>query len=303
VVTHAHSDHLVRGCGAYLAARDGESLIRARLGEPLSLQGLPYGEVVELYGVKVSLHPAGHILGSAQVRVESGGEVWVVTGDYKLHPDPTCAAFELVRCDTLVTESTFGLPIYRWPKPEEVFAEINAWWRANREAGRASLLYAYVLGKAQRILAGIDPESGPIFTHGAVERMNALYRASGVSLPPTRMATGASKTDLHGALVIAPVSARASPWLQRFGAHSSAFTSGWMRIRGTRRRRAVDRGFVLSDHADWPGLNHAIAASEASSVWVTHGYTNEMVRWLQDRGLEARAVPTRFEGEIEEPDL
>ncbi|MGA2742126.1 MAG: ligase-associated DNA damage response exonuclease, partial [Bryobacteraceae bacterium] len=255
VITHAHSDHACPGSRAYLAARPGVALLRARVGGEAAIQALDYGEPVSLNGVRVSLHPAGHILGSAQVRIESGGEVWVVSGDYKLEPDPTCAAFEPVACDTLVTESTFGLPIYRWPSEAEVFTEIRSWWAANRQAGKASVLFAYSLGKAQRVLAGIDPADGPIYTHGAVENFCQLYREAGVALAPTmHVAAAPPGTDWSGALIVAPPSANGSPLLigmRRFSPFSTGFASGWMRIRGARRRRSLDRGFVLSDHADW----------------------------------------------------
>ena len=296
VITHAHSDHAQPGSAAYLTARPGERLLRARLGDEATIETLDYGQAVTLNGVRVSLHPAGHILGSAQVRLERHGEVWVVSGDYKIEPDPTCAPFEPVRSHAFVSESTFGLPIYRWPPQAEVFAEINAWWRANRERGRASVLFGYALGKTQRLLAGLDPSIGPICTHGAVERINMLYRAAGVELPATGYA-GASSAGYAGAMLVAPPSANGSPWLRRFPARSTGFASGWMRIRGTRRRRFVDRGFVLSDHADWPGLLSAIQSTGAARVLVTHGYRSAMVRWLSERGLEAQALDTRFEGE------
>jgi putative mRNA 3-end processing factor len=268
------------------------------------MQALEYGESVSLAGVRVSLHPAGHILGSAQVRIESRGEVWVVSGDYKLEPDPTCAAFEPVACHTFVTESTFGLPIYRWPSEAEVFAEIRKWWTVNQQAGKASMLFAYSLGKAQRVLAGIDTAAGPIYTHGAVENFCRLYREAGIALAPTTHATSEpAATDWSRALILAPPSANGSPgliWMRRFGPLSTGFVSGWMRIRGARRRRSLDRGFVLSDHADWPGLMAAIRMSGASRVWVTHGYRAPMVEWLKQQGVEAQAVETRFEGEQDE---
>jgi putative mRNA 3-end processing factor len=303
VITHAH--HAFPGSRAYLAARPGEALLRARVGADASIQPLDYAESVHLNGVRVSLHPAGHILGSAQVRIESGGEVWVVSGDYKLEPDPTCAAFEPVACDTFVTESTFGLPIYRWPPEAAVFAEIRAWWAANREAGKASVLFAYSLGKAQRVLAGLgaclDPADGPIYTHGAVEKFCRLYREAGVALAPTVHAAAAPpNTDWSGALILAPPSANGTQWMRRFGPHSTGFVSGWMRIRGARRRRSLDRGFVLSDHADWPGLMSAIRTSGASRVWVTHGYRAPVVEWLKQQGLDAQAIETRFESEQDE---
>jgi putative mRNA 3-end processing factor len=299
VITHAHGDHARWGSGAYLGSREGERVLRTRLGPGARIRSVDFGEPVMVNGVRVSLHPAGHILGSAQVRVEHRGEVWVVSGDYKTEPDPTCTAFEAVRCHTFVTESTFGLPIYRWSPQDEVLSEIRTWWRANREAGRASVVFAYALGKAQRLLAGLGKD-GPIYTHGAVERLNQDYRASGIALPPTRYAGAAPKgTAFHEALIVAPPSMRGSPWLRRFGALSTAFASGWMRIRGARRRRAVDRGFVLSDHVDWPALLEAITATGAECVWVTHGYREPVVRWLQEHGLQARAVASHWEGEPE----
>ncbi len=301
VVTHAHGDHVAWGCGAYLTSSAGAAVLAARLPAGAPITPLAYGESVTMGSVRVSLHPAGHILGSAQVRLELHGEVWVVSGDYKTEPDPTCTPFEPVRCRTFITESTFGLPIYRWRPEHEVMADINRWWRNNAEAGRVSLLYGYALGKAQRLIAGLDPGIGPILTHGAVERMTGVYRSQGVPLPPTTYAgAGARRDTPRGAIVVAPPAADASPWSRRFGPSSNAFASGWMRVRGARRRRSLDRGFALSDHADWPGLLAAIEATGAESVWVTHGYTTVLTRWLSEHGLEARAVATRFEGERED---
>jgi putative mRNA 3-end processing factor len=298
VITHAHGDHARPGSAHYLCAAPGLAVLRARLGEGASIQAVPYGEPVDMNGTRISLHPAGHVLGSAQVRIESRGETWVVSGDYKLEPDPTCAPFEPLACDTFVTESTFGLPIYRWGAPASVAASIEAWWRANAEEKRASVLFAYAFGKAQRILAGLDASIGPILVHGAVDAMNAAYRESGVALPETRLAIELEKGfDVSRALVVAPPSAQGSPWLKRFGDYSDAFASGWMAVRGQRRRLAVDQGFVLSDHADWPGLNRAIEATGARRVLVTHGYTAPLVQWLAERGYEAAAMQTRFEGE------
>lgn len=294
VITHAHADHARVGHAHYLAAAPAEGVLRARLGD-ISLQPLAYGETVEHRGVRVSLHPAGHVLGSAQVRIEHRGEVWVVSGDYKVEPDATCAPFEPVRCHCFITESTFGLPIYRWPPQQEVFAEINAWWAANAAAGRPSLLLGYSFGKAQRLLSGVDASIGPIVVHGAVEPVNRAYRAAGVALPATRLVSEvADKADLRRALVLAPPSVQGSAWRRRFASASDAFASGWMRLRGTRRRRGVDRGFVLSDHADWPGLMQAIAATGAGRVIVTHGYEAVLVRWLQQQGLQAGAFRTEY---------
>ena len=299
VVTHAHGDHALPGSKAYLTARSGLGVLQARVGSDAAVEAWEYGETVHVGDVAVSLHPAGHILGSAQVRLEHRGEVWVVSGDYKLERDPTCAPFEPLRCHTFVTESTFGLPIFRWPEPARVIASIEAWWRGNREANKASVLFAYPLGKAQRILATISGTDGTIYTHGSVERMNALYRNAGVSLAETRpVAEAPAKADWQTALILAPPDAIGSTWMRRFGNYSTAFASGWMRIRGTRRRRALDRGFVMSDHADWPGLLEAIAATGAESVCVTHGYRAPLVRWLNEQGVPAFAVEGQYRGEV-----
>ncbi len=294
VITHAHADHARTGHAHYLAAVPAERVLRARLGN-INLQTLAYGEKTVINGVTVSLHPAGHVLGSAQVRLEHGGQVWVASGDYKTGADFTCAAFEPVRCHTFITESTFGLPIYRWKPQTETFADINDWWRGNAAAGRASVLLCYSFGKAQRILSGIDPSIGPVICHGAVEPLNRAYRDSGVALPATQMVSDITdKNVFKHALVLAPPSAQGTPWMKRFGDYSDAFASGWMALRGARRRRGVDRGFVLSDHADWPGLHQAIAATGCEQVIVTHGYVPVMVRHLEQQGLKARAFETEY---------
>ncbi len=304
VITHAHGDHARWGSERYLGARQGERVMRTRLGADAHIRSVDWGESVDVNGVRVSLHPAGHILGSAQVRVEHRGEVWVVSGDYKTEPDPTCDAFEPVRCHTFITESTFGLPIYHWAPQTEVFAQIDAWWRANQAAGKASILYAYALGKAQRLLAGVDASIGPIYEHGAVGRLSDDYRATGVPLPATRYAGSQPRGfDWSQALIVAPPSAHGTPWMRKFGAVSTAFASGWMRVRGQRRRRSVDRGFVLSDHVDWPALLEAIDATGAERVWVTHGYREPVVRWLRAKGLEALAVASHWEGEEDSGDV
>lgn len=289
VITHAHSDHARPGSRSYLTARAGEALLRAKLGGEGMVESIEYGERIRMNGVSLSLHPAGHILGSAQIRIEQGGEAWVVSGDYKLAPDATCAPFEAVKCHTFVTESTFALPIYRWAPDAEMASEMESWWRGNREAGRSSLLFAYPLGKAQRVLSMIDASIGPICAHGAVEKYSAIYRAQGIKLPQMQEAA-------PGALVLAPPSAMGSPWVRRFGAVSTAMASGWMRIRGARRRRSLDRGFPLSDHADWPALLRAIQETQAETVWVTHGYRAPLARWLEENGRKAVSIETHFEG-------
>ncbi len=298
VITHAHADHARPGHAHYLASARGAGLLKARLGD-VSLQSLAWAEPVHLNGVRVSLHPAGHVLGSAQVRIEHRGRVWVASGDYFVSGagdhNPSCDAFEPLRCDCFITESTFGLPIYRWRPQAELFADVDAWWQHNADAGRVSLLLAYSLGKAQRVLCGIDASIGPIVVHGAVDALNTAYRAAGVPLPPTQTVHDAAPREAwQRALVIAPPSVHGSAWARRFGDFGDAFASGWMQLRGARRRRGVDRGFVISDHADWPGLQQAIAATGASRVIVTHGYEAVMVRWLRERGLQADAFKTEF---------
>jgi putative mRNA 3-end processing factor len=300
VVTHAHSDHARWGCKSYLCARSGEHIFRMRLGDQPEYDFVDFGESVFINGVKVSLHPAGHMTGSAQVRIEHRGEIIVVSGDYKLETDPTCQPFEPVHCHTFVTESTFGLPIYRWRQPSEIFDELNAWWRENQQNGKTSVLFGYTVGKAQRLLSEIDSSIGPIFAHGAILKACQAYRACGVELPSMQDVLQVEKGfDWSQALVIAPPSARGSTWLRRFGDVSLAMASGWMRIRGVRRRRVIDRGFVLSDHVDWLGLLKAIEATAAESIWVTHGYTRQVVQYLRTNGVDARAVQTQFRGELE----
>jgi putative mRNA 3-end processing factor len=298
VVTHAHADHSYPGSRNYLVPESGEKLSRIRLGDEGNIETLPYGETVFINGVQISFHPAGHVLGSAQIRVEYKGEIWVVSGDYKLMPDATCAPFEHVKCHNFITEATFGLPIYRWQPTEIIFEEINQWWRGNQEKDKVSVIFAYSLGKAQRILNGIDRSIGKIFTHGAVERLNEAYRQSGVDLPETKYVGAVeNKKEFAGSLVVAPPSAHGSMWLRRFGAYSSGFASGWMIVRGARRQKAVDRGFVLSDHADWTELQTAIRATEAETVFVTHGFIEELVRWLNETGMNAKPLKTQYVGD------
>lgn len=293
VITHAHGDHARYGHGKYLTAASGVHVLRSRLGD-IDVDGLDYGATVVHNGVTISLHPAGHVLGSAQVRMEYQGEVWVASGDYKIEPDKTCAPFEPVRCDTFITESTFGLPIYRWEPEQAIFDDINRWWKKNADEGRCSVIFGYSFGKAQRILSGLDPSIGPIVCHGAVEPLNRVYREGGVMLPPTLMVSDVDKAALKQAIVVAPPSASGSAWMKRFGDYSDAFASGWMQLRGARRRRGVDRGFVLSDHADWPGLMSAIAATGAQRIIVTHGSIPVMVKWLCQQGLDAAGFDTEY---------
>ncbi len=300
LVTHGHADHARWGHAAYLATRAAAPVLRHRLGN-IALDTLDYGETRQIGRARVSFHPAGHVPGSAQIRVEVGGEIWVVTGDYKLEPDGLCEPYEQLRCHAFISECTFGLPIFRWQPQADIAAQIADWWRACAADGRTAVLGAYSLGKAQRLLAMLDPAQGPILCHPAVEGTNDVLRAQGYALPATVRATAEVTAKTHpGALVIAPPSAMAGSWLKRFGPVSTAFASGWMALRGVRRRRAADRGFVISDHADWAGLNTAIDATGAERVFVTHGYTDVFARWLRDRGLDAHVLATEYGGEAED---
>jgi putative mRNA 3-end processing factor len=301
VITHVHGDHARPGSRAYLCAEPSRSLLARRLGTDAIVEGLPYGTTVSLDGVRVSFHPAGHILGSAQIRIESGDGAWVVGGDYKRAPDPTCAPFEPLACDTFITESTFGLPIYRWDSTDSVIAEITAWWDDNRDHGRTSVLFCYSVGKAQRVLAELARHSDrPVFVHGAMLPMIDAYRAAGVCMPDTPSVIDQGKGNkFAGELVLAPLSARGTPWMRRLGVHSDGFASGLMRVRGVRRQRAFDRGFVLSDHADWPALLQTISETGAARVLATHGHAEPLARYLLEHGLDAGTMKTAWEGEPE----
>ncbi|WP_103762411.1 ligase-associated DNA damage response exonuclease [Roseovarius confluentis] len=297
LITHGHADHARPGHARYLSTAAAAPVMRHRLGE-ITLDTVDYGETRQIGGAHVSFHPAGHVPGSAQIRVEVDGEVWVVSGDYKTEADRLSEPFEPVRCHSFITECTFGLPVFTWTPEEDAAREINDWWATNAAAGTFSLLGAYSLGKAQRVLSLLDPSIGPILTHGAVENTNAVLRDQGLALPDTQHVTPDLKAKDHpGALVLAPPSALGSTWARRFRPASTGFTSGWMRLRGVRRRRAVDRGFVMSDHADWPGLLDAIKSSGAENIYATHGYTDIFARYLSENGWNAQVVPTEFTGE------
>jgi putative mRNA 3-end processing factor len=305
VITHVHGDHLLPGNAKYVCAAPSVPFVRKRIGMDTDVEGVPYGEPFRLGEATVSFHPAGHVLGAAQVRIEAGGEVWVVSGDYKRAPDPTCAPFEVVPCDVFITEATFALPIYRWEEPAAVVGQILAWWNSNREAGVASVLFCYAMGKAQRILAEMAALTDrPVLVHGAVEGLVELYRAAGVRMLPTlRVSETAKGRSFAGELILAPPAAAGSTWMRRFGAsRRTAFASGWMRVRGTRRRKGFDRGFALSDHADWPALLRTVAETGARRVLVTHGYADELSRYLSERGRDAAPLATSYLGEGDLPE-
>lgn len=295
VITHAHLDHARRGSNQYFATCSSLPILRQRISGSPRIEPLDYGEHRNLESARVSLHPAGHVLGSAQVRIETSLGVTVVSGDYKLDSDPTCAPFESVECDEFISECTFGDPRFVWPDVDGVFAEINSWWRANQRARRASILYCYAFGKAQRILAGVDHSAGPVVCDEAISELNEVYRSAGVPLPEfERISDQGDRRDWSECLILAAPARIHSGWQSRFGEASRAFASGWMLDPDQVATRRVDRGFVLSDHADWPGLNDAITRSAASHVFLTHGRTELMVEHLRELGVRAARLTSEW---------
>ena len=297
LITHGHADHARWGMESYLATHAALPVMRHRLGK-ITAEGISFEETRQIGDALVSFHPAGHVPGSAQIRIEVKGEVWVVSGDYKVVDDGLSEAFTPIKCHHFITESTFGLPVFRWASQDDVARQINAWWAACAKAGKTAFLGAYALGKAQRLMSMLDPAVGPILTHGAVENTNKVLRAQGVALPESLLADASlDPRQYPGAIVLAPPSALGSKWAKKFGPQETAFASGWMALRGVRRRRAGDRGFVISDHADWQGLLWAIKETGAENIYVTHGYTDVFTRYLADQGWNAQIVATQFEGE------
>ncbi|MCK0119361.1 ligase-associated DNA damage response exonuclease [Loktanella sp. F6476L] len=297
LITHGHSDHARWGMDHYLATTAAAPVMRHRLGD-VSLDTINYAETRQIGGATVSFHPAGHVPGSAQIKVTVKGETWVASGDYKTVADGLSEPFEPVRCHAFITECTFGLPIFKWTPEDILTTQINDWWAAIKAAGKTSVLGAYALGKAQRLLTTVNADIGPILTHGAIENTNEILRGQGIALPDTiRVTAETNVRDYAGALVLATPSAMAGSWMKKFGPTSTAFASGWMALRGVRRRRGADRGFVVSDHADWDGLNAAIKATGAEKIFATHGYTDAFHKWLREEGYDAHVVSTEYNGE------
>ncbi|MEL7024067.1 MAG: ligase-associated DNA damage response exonuclease [Pseudomonadota bacterium] len=288
LITHAHADHARRGAARYIATEASVPILRHRLGDDIDITGVPYGERIPLGRTEVSFHPAGHVLGSAQIAISDGSRRTVATGDFKRDADPTCAPFEVVPCDTFVSEATFALPIYRWPATRMVARDIADWWQANADAGRPSVLFCYAFGKAQRVLAELTAfTSRSVWVHGAVHEITELYRNAGIEMLPTQRVDGREKRDYSGELIIAPPGAAGSRWMRRFKDALTGFCSGWMQVRGNRRRRGYDRGFVLSDHADWPGLLRTVEEVAPSKIYLMHGHADILVRLLRERGVDA----------------
>ena len=288
VITHGHGDHLRGGHARYILARRGAAIARARLSRRSDITALDYGAPMRLGATTVSLHPAGHILGSAQVRIEHAGEVWVVSGDYKRQADPTCEPFERLPCDVFVSESTFAQPVYRWPETAAVVRDIATWWDANRRRGLTSVLFCYALGKAQRLLAELMSVTAEcVYVHGALTQLIAVYREAGIAMLPTLAATAERMREMRGALVIAPPHLARASSLGRCGEHRRALCSGWMCVPGAAERRGYDQGFVISDHADWPALVRTCLESGARRVLLTHGDAGALARHLSEQGVTA----------------
>lgn len=298
LTTHAHSDHSRRGSKRYLATSLTKPIMQHRLGSNQQIQSIEYGETINIRGVKISFHPAGHIIGSAQIRLEYKGEIWVVSGDYKVEDDGLSGAFEPVKCHHFITESTFGLPIYNWRPQHLVLDEINQWWNTNKSEGKVSLISAYSLGKAQRVIYHLDGTIGPIYVHPAVHAIHEIFRQHDIPIPeyPVFESDHANRIE-PGAIIVGPSTIIEANWKKKVKGLVSASASGWMAVRGIRRRRSLDRGFVLSDHADWDGLLKAIKATEAENIYVTHGYTEVFTRYLNESGWNARIVETDFSPE------
>lgn len=294
IISHGHADHSRWGNKKYITHHNNIPIMKHRLGE-IDVEGKAYGETFTINNVKFSLHPAGHVIGSSQIRVEHKGEVWVFTGDYKEEVDGVSTPFEPVKCDTFITECTFGLPAFKWKPQAEVMGDINQWWAENQAEGRTSVLFGYSLGKAQRLLKHLNPEIGKIYTHGAIENMTDVLREM-VDFPETtRVTRDTTKKELNGNLVLAPPSAHGGTWIRKMVPYVTGSASGWMSTRGARRRRAIDKGFVLSDHADWDGLLSAIKSTGCEKVICTHGYTDIFSKYLKTLGYDARTEQTQYE--------
>jgi putative mRNA 3-end processing factor len=301
IISHGHADHSRWGHKKYITHHNNIPIIEHRLGN-INVSGKNWGESFTINGVTFSLHPAGHIVGSSQIRVEHKGEIWVFSGDYKIENDQLATPFEPVKCHTFITECTFGLPAFKWRPQNEVLNDINAWWAHNKSNGQTSVLFGYSLGKAQRLLKHLDPSIGKIYTHGAVENMTQVLRNL-VDLPPTEPITKDTKKEaLLGNMVLAPPSVHGSTWIRKMVPYVTASASGWMTFRGARRRRAIDKGFVLSDHCDWRGLLEAIESTGAEKVICTHGYTDIFSRFLREQGYDARTENSQYGEEDNETD-
>jgi putative mRNA 3-end processing factor len=300
LITHAHGDHARTGSMHYISSRKSVPILNHRLGEHVPIDGREYGERIKLGNTWVSFHSAGHILGSSQIRVEHKDEVWVASGDYKRTPDPSCDPFDVQICDHFISEATFAIPIYNWQPGHVVAKQIYDWWFADQD--RPTMLFCYALGKAQRVLAELCAYTDrKIFLHGAISELTNVYRQAGIKMLPTAMVTDMPKDySFKGDLILAPPSAHRSPWMKRFKEPQTAFASGWMQVRGNRRRKGYEKGFVLSDHADWNELNQTIRETTAKTVYLTHGRTDVLARYLKEQSINVSLLQTEYDNEEED---
>ncbi|MBE8714959.1 ligase-associated DNA damage response exonuclease [Sphingobacterium hungaricum] len=301
LISHGHSDHMRWGMKNYICQEQTVPILNLRIGAENNVRAVAYNDPFEINGVKISFHPAGHIIGSSQIRLEYEGEVWVFTGDYKIVSDGVSQPYELVKCDHFITESTFGLPIYNFPDPHEIYEDINTFWRKNVALGYNTVLLGYSLGKAQNILAHLDQSIGDIYLHGAVANTNEALATIGYDFPGVRITPENDRSKIKGAVIVAPPSASDTPWLRKMTPYKIAMCSGWMQLRGARRRRGVDKGFPLSDHCDWQQLNQAVQDTGAKHVYVTHGYENNFSKWVSEEyGIKSSIFKTLYNDEEEE---
>lgn len=299
VITHGHSDHARWGMKRYLCHHFTVPILKSRIGSDITVQGMNYAETLNLNGVKISLHPAGHIIGSAQIRLEYKGKIVVVSGDYKTQDDGLSTPFESVKCHEFVTESTFGLPIYNWKTTEQQNAQLQQWVLQNRNNGKTSVLVGYSLGKAQRIMKALEG-IGPLYVHYAIARLNEAYETAGILLPNYHLADFRDNVkQLNREIVIIPPSLLDSNLIKKIPNKADAICSGWMQVRGARRWRSADAGFPISDHADWNGLLDAVKSTGAEKVYVTHGQTSVFTKYLNESGIEAQEVRTEYGNEEE----
>lgn len=285
IITHAHSDHARGGMDLYHATVQTADLMRSRISSNLNIQEYVYGGGFVKNEVKFSFHCAGHVLGSAQIRVEYQNEVWVVTGDYKIEDDGVSGAYEQLQADHFITESTFALPVFKWEKQSDVFKKMNNWWSCNAKENIFSIIYAYSLGKAQRVLSGLSAEIGEIYVHPSVHKINKIYEKHGVVFPKTTSITGQKSLSQQG-LLISPMGITKTENISQIKKYEEAFASGWMMFKGIKNRRSFDMGFALSDHVDWDDLNRAVLESKASCVYPVHGYTKIYSRYLNEKGIK-----------------
>lgn len=292
IISHGHGDHIKAGCKNHLCTESALPVIQHRLANPDAVfQGIPYGRSVYINGVSFTFYPAGHIIGSAQIKVEYQGEIWVYTGDFKIENDGLAEEFEPVPCHHLITESTFGLPLFRWKKQESVYDEINQWWAENRKNGITSVISAYALGKSQRLIHGLDTSIGPVICHATIQQTHQIIRNQGFHLPHTySFSRQTPKELLKGVLVIAPPPVCEGSWINKFAPFEIASVSGWMTLEKRRISGQHKKSFVLSDHADWDALNKAVEYSGAENIYTTHGYVDQFARHLSGKGYNAQVL-------------